>query len=134
MTQATRQAFITSQTIAVEHIRISSERSFAEVRRKLEDTVPKRDTGIAEALRSGDQKRARSRHCLAFSISTVHPSSRVSWRFGFERSKRRIVLALYGVDGSLHWRDLQTGGGALPASATADDPVEFLSCRWNKLN
>ena len=35
---------------------------------------------------------------------------------------------------ALHWRDLQTGGGALPASATADDPVEFLSCRWNKLN
>jgi hypothetical protein len=34
MTQATRQAFIASQTIAVEHIRISSERSFAEVRRK----------------------------------------------------------------------------------------------------
>jgi len=59
MTQATRQAFITSQTIAVEHIRISSERSFAEVRRKLEGTVPKLDTGIAEALRSGDQKRAR---------------------------------------------------------------------------
>ena len=59
MTQATRQAFITSQTIAVEHIRISSERSFAEVRRKLEGTVPKLDTGIAEALRSGDRKRAR---------------------------------------------------------------------------
>src|SRR5260221_12535230 len=59
MTQATRQAFITSQTIAVEHIRISSERSFAEVRRKLEGTVPKLDTGIAEAVGSGDQKRAR---------------------------------------------------------------------------
>ena len=43
-----------------------------------------------------------------------------------ERSKRRIVLALYGVDGSLRWRDLQIGGGALPASATADDPVEFI--------
>jgi uncharacterized protein (DUF302 family) len=59
MTQATRQTFITSQTIAVEHIRISSERSFAEVRRKLEGTVPKLDTGIADALRSGDQKSAR---------------------------------------------------------------------------
>ena len=59
MTQATGQVFITSQTIAVEHIRISSERSFAEVRRKLEGTVPKLDTGIAEALRSGDRKRAR---------------------------------------------------------------------------
>src|SRR5712692_4269226 len=59
MTQATRQAFITSQTIAVEHIRISSGRSFAEVRLKLEGTVPKLNTGIAEALRSGDQKRAK---------------------------------------------------------------------------
>src|SRR5216684_2768095 len=45
MTQATGQVFITSQTIAVEHIRISSERSFAEVRRKLEGTVPKLDHG-----------------------------------------------------------------------------------------
>jgi uncharacterized protein (DUF302 family) len=59
MTQATTQPSITSHTIAVEHIRISSGRSFAEVRRKLERTVPKLDTGIAEALRSGDQKRAK---------------------------------------------------------------------------
>ena len=43
-----------------------------------------------------------------------------------ERSKRRIVLALYGVDGSLRWRDLQIGGDVLPASATVDDPVEFI--------
>jgi hypothetical protein len=50
---------VKSQTIAVEHIRISSERPFADVRRKLEDTVPKVDTGIAEALRSGDQERAK---------------------------------------------------------------------------
>jgi hypothetical protein len=33
MTQATAQASVTSQTIAVEHIRISSRRPFAEVRR-----------------------------------------------------------------------------------------------------
>jgi hypothetical protein len=59
MTRATRQASITSQTITVEHIRISSELSFAEVRRKIEGTVPKLDTGIAEALRSDDQKRAK---------------------------------------------------------------------------
>ena len=57
--QATTQDSITSQTIAVEHIRISSGRSFVEVRRKLEGTVPKLDSGIAEALRSGDQKRAK---------------------------------------------------------------------------
>jgi hypothetical protein len=59
MTQATTPASVTSQMIAVGHIKISSRRSFAEVRRKLEGTVPKLDTGIAEALRSGDQKRAR---------------------------------------------------------------------------
>jgi uncharacterized protein (DUF302 family) len=47
-----------TQTIAVEHIKISSERSFAEVRRRLEDTLPKLDASIVKALRSGDQKRA----------------------------------------------------------------------------
>jgi hypothetical protein len=52
-------AQVKSQTIAVEHIRISSERPFAEVRRKLESTVPKLDRSIAEALRSGDQERAK---------------------------------------------------------------------------
>jgi len=50
---------ITSRTIVVEHVRISSGRSFAEVRRKLEGTVPKLDASIADALRSGDQKRAK---------------------------------------------------------------------------
>jgi uncharacterized protein (DUF302 family) len=59
MTQAPGQASITSQTIAVEHIRISSGRPFAEVRRKLESTVPTLDTGIAEALRSGNQERVK---------------------------------------------------------------------------
>ena len=59
MAQATTQAAIISRTIAVEHIRISSERPFAEVRRKLEDTVPKLDTGIAEALSTGDHKRVK---------------------------------------------------------------------------
>jgi hypothetical protein len=46
------------QTIAVEHIKISSERSFEEVRRRLEATLPKLDASIAETLRRGDQKRA----------------------------------------------------------------------------
>jgi hypothetical protein len=59
MTQATAPASVTSQTIAVEHIRISSRRPFAEVRRKLEDTVPQLDTGIAQVLRSGDQEPAK---------------------------------------------------------------------------
>jgi hypothetical protein len=59
MTEATTPASIRSQTIAVEHIRISSGRPSTEVRRKLERTVPKLDIGIAEALRSGDQERAK---------------------------------------------------------------------------
>jgi uncharacterized protein (DUF302 family) len=59
MTQAATQASITSRTIAVEHVRIASGQPFAEVRRKLEGTVPKLDTGIGEALGRGDQKHAR---------------------------------------------------------------------------
>jgi len=58
MTKTIAQTFVTAQTIPVEHIRISSGRPFAEVRRKLEGTVPKLDRSIAEALSSGDQKRA----------------------------------------------------------------------------
>jgi 5-dehydro-2-deoxygluconokinase len=58
MTRAAAQASSTSHTIAVEHVKISSQRSFAEVRRRLEDTLPRLDASIAEALRSGDQKRA----------------------------------------------------------------------------
>ena len=50
---------VTSQTIAVEHIRILSGRPFAEVRRKLESTVPRLDASIVETLSSGDQKRAK---------------------------------------------------------------------------
>jgi uncharacterized protein (DUF302 family) len=53
------QISVTSRTIAVEHIRIASARPFAEVRRKLEDSVPQLDPSIAEALSRGDQQRAR---------------------------------------------------------------------------
>jgi hypothetical protein len=56
---AMSQASVTSRTIAVEHIRIASARPFVEVRRKLEDTVPKLDPGIAEALAHGDEKRTQ---------------------------------------------------------------------------
>ena len=62
MAKAIAQTAVMSQTIAVEHIRISSRQPFAEVRRKLEGTVPGLDTGIAEVLRSettystGDKK------------------------------------------------------------------------------
>ena len=58
MTQATTPAALVSQTIAVEHITISSQRPFAEVQRRLEAALPKLDASIAAALRSGDQKRA----------------------------------------------------------------------------
>src|SRR5258708_24460722 len=59
MSQAATEGSIASRTIAVEHIRISSAGAFAEVRRKVEGTVPKLDTSIAEALNNGDQKRAK---------------------------------------------------------------------------
>ena len=59
MTRATTQASFASKTIAVEHIKISSERSFAEVRLRLEDVLPKLDASIGEVLRNGDQKRAK---------------------------------------------------------------------------
>ena len=58
LSQPLAQAILASQTIAVEHVKISSQRSFAEVRRRLEDTLPKIDASIAGVLRSGDQKRA----------------------------------------------------------------------------
>ena len=47
------QATLTSHTIVVEHIKIATERSFAEVRRRLEDTLPKLDASIAEVLSGG---------------------------------------------------------------------------------
>jgi uncharacterized protein (DUF302 family) len=49
---------VTSHTIPVEHIRISSERPFSEVRHKLDSIVPKLDASIQDALTSGDQDRA----------------------------------------------------------------------------
>jgi len=49
---------LTTATIAVDHITITSTRQFAEVRRKLEDTVPTLDISIAAVLRTGDQARA----------------------------------------------------------------------------
>ena len=48
-----------SSPIAVEHTRISSERSFADVRRRLEGMLPRLDASIVKALRSGVQLRAR---------------------------------------------------------------------------
>ena len=49
---------VTSRMITVEHVTIRSERSFTEVRQKLEAALPMLDADIADALRSGDQSRA----------------------------------------------------------------------------
>jgi uncharacterized protein (DUF302 family) len=51
---------VTSRTIPVEHVTIASSLSFAEVRRKLEETVPKLDPKIVDELGAGDEQGARS--------------------------------------------------------------------------
>ena len=43
-----------------------------------------------------------------------------------ERSKNQVRMRLYGVDGPLRWRDLQTGGQAKPAGSADDDVIEFI--------
>jgi len=43
-----------------------------------------------------------------------------------ERSKKRIVLILNGIDGALRWRDLQIGGAWFPTGSSLSDPVEFI--------
>ena len=48
----------TNQTIAVEHIRIESVKSFADVRAALERTVPHLDPSLVKALDAGDVARA----------------------------------------------------------------------------
>jgi len=42
-----------------------------------------------------------------------------------ERSQRRVVFAVIGVDGPLRWRDLQTGGWGEPAALATDALVEI---------
>jgi hypothetical protein len=56
MTQST----VTSRTIAVDHIKIESGKTFEEVRRALEETIPKLNPGVREFLRKGDQERANA--------------------------------------------------------------------------
>jgi hypothetical protein len=48
---------ITKQTIAVEHVRIESEKSFADVRAALERTLPQLDPSLVKALGEGDVER-----------------------------------------------------------------------------
>jgi uncharacterized protein (DUF302 family) len=55
MTKANR----TSKTIAVEHVRIASQRPFAVVREALESSLSKLDASIPDALRHGDRNRAQ---------------------------------------------------------------------------
>jgi 3',5'-cyclic AMP phosphodiesterase CpdA len=43
-----------------------------------------------------------------------------------ERSQRRVVFAVMGVDGPLRWRDLQIGGSAAPAGIAPDSVVEIV--------
>jgi uncharacterized protein (DUF302 family) len=54
------QATVTSRTIGVEHIKIESEKKFEEVRRALEETIPKLSPAVGEILRKGDQERAKA--------------------------------------------------------------------------
>ena len=49
---------MTKQTIAVEHIRIESAKSFADVCAALERSVPRLDPGLVKALDDGDVERA----------------------------------------------------------------------------
>src|SRR6202022_4254601 len=49
---------MTKQTIVVEHIRIESAKSFADVRAALERSVPHLDPGLVKALDDGDVERA----------------------------------------------------------------------------
>lgn len=51
---------VTSTSVAVDHITIRSSRSFAEVRRRLEDGLPKLDVTIVKDLAQGDEQEARS--------------------------------------------------------------------------
>lgn len=44
-----------------------------------------------------------------------------------ERSAGRVRFLLYGANGPLRWRDIQTSGQVRPAGRTDDDPVEFTA-------
>lgn len=44
-----------------------------------------------------------------------------------ERSQNRVRFLLYGANGRLRWRDIQTGGAVRPADRSEDDFVEFVA-------
>jgi hypothetical protein len=62
MPEASTKSSVTSRSIAVEHIRTASAPPFAEFRRKLETTVPRLATGVAQAslLSEGPSGAARA--------------------------------------------------------------------------
>jgi hypothetical protein len=86
------QSTVTSRMIAVEHIKIESGKRFEEVRRALEETIPKRNPAVGEFLRKGDQERAKAeeKHSPKLSIfldrgarahgSGDHAQARGRWR------------------------------------------------------
>ena len=83
MTQST----VTSRTIAVDHIKIESGKKFEEVRRALEETIPKLNPAVGEFLRKGDQERAKPKRRTARSF-------RSSWIVTMVRCSRSpAVLA-----------------------------------------
>lgn len=47
------------KSITVQHLTIASERAFADVRKAIEEELPKLDSTLIEALNKGDQKRAK---------------------------------------------------------------------------
>lgn len=44
-----------------------------------------------------------------------------------ERSKNQVKFMLYGANGRLRWRDIQTSGAVKPADKSDDDFVEFIA-------
>ena len=44
-----------------------------------------------------------------------------------ERSNNRVSFMLYGANGRLRWRDIQTSGAAKPADKSDEDFVEFIA-------
>jgi hypothetical protein len=73
---------MTKQTIAVEHVRIESAKSCADVRAALERTVPRLDPSLAKALDEGDVERAarEKKEGPELSIFQVRDHSRIWMR------------------------------------------------------
>lgn len=53
------KAAVTSETVAITHIKIRSAKTFAQVREKLEAPLPKLDAQVVEQLNQGDEQAAK---------------------------------------------------------------------------